>query len=242
MKSSTILTALILAAGVGLSAGAFAQPGTTPPAKPATAQPTDNHDKGAKHEKKAERKEEKKNASQGAKPGDTAPGFSLTDTDGKTVTLESFKGKVVVLEWFNADCPFSGIKHHTVNHTFNELHEQYNTKGVTFLAIVSSGKGEQGAGKEFNAAKKTELKVPYPILLDETGATGHAYGATNTPHCFVIGADGKIAYAGAIDNNRDAKKAGDKNYVKLALDAVLAGNAPETASTRAYGCAVHYSK
>ncbi len=233
MKSSSILTALVLAAGIGFGASSFAQPSgksATPAAQPG--------DKGMKHDDK--KMEDKKMESKGVKVGDMAPSFSLTDTDGKTVTLESLKGKVVVLEWFNAECPFI-VKHHSVNHTFNDLYDQYNTKNVAFLAITSSGKGKEGNGKEVNTTKKAEYKMQYPILMDESGATGHAYGATNTPHCFIIGTDGKIAYSGAIDNDTSVKKAGDKNYVKMALDNILAGKAAEPAQTKPYGCGVKYS-
>ena len=232
MKTRSVLTALILTAGLALGASTFAQPTTAAPtgkgAAPA-AQP--GADKGKKDEKKVETK--------APKVGDVAPSFSLMDSDGKTVALESFKGKVVVIEWFNAECPFI-VKHHVVNTTFNHLYEQFHSKNVEFVAICSSAKGKEGFGKELNAAKKTEYKMQYPILLDESGATGHAYGATNTPHCFVIGTDGKIAYAGAIDNNTDMKKAGDKNYVEMALNNILAGKAADPAQTKPYGCGVKY--
>ncbi len=233
MKTRTALTALILTAGLAFGASTFAQPSTTAPAgKTGTTAAQPGSDKGKKEEKKMETK--------GVKVGDVAPSFSLMDTDGKTVTLESFKGKVVVLEWFNAECPFI-VKHHSVNHTFNDLYDQFHSKNVEFLAITSSAKGNEGFGKELNTAKKAEYKMQYPILLDESGATGHAYGATNTPHCFVIGTDGKIAYAGAIDNNTDMKKPGDKNYVKMALDNVLAGKAADPSYVKPYGCPVKYS-
>lgn len=237
MKTRSVLTALILTAGLAFGASTFAQP-TEHPSKTTTPAAQPGAGKGMKHEDK---KDDKKMESKGVKVGDVAPSFSLTDTDGKTVSLDSFKGKVVVVEWFNAVCPFI-VKHHEVNHTFNDLYEQFHSKNVEFVAICSSAKGNEGFGKELNAAKKTEYKMQYPILLDESGVTGHAYGATNTPHCFVIGTDGKIAYAGAIDNNTDPKKAGDKNYVKMALDNILAGKAADPAQTKPYGCGVKYGK
>ena len=235
MKCSTFLTVLIAAGAVGLGTASFAQPSgkTTTTDKPAATQPKDH--KGDKADKGT-----KTDSTMGVKVGDMAPAFSLTDTDGKTVSLEQFKGKVVVLEWFNPECPFI-VMHHKDAQTFNELYQQYNTKGVVFLAINSSAAGKEGAGKDLNAKKKTEYKMQYPILLDESGATGHAYGATNTPHCFVIGTDGKIAYAGAIDNYQQDKKH-DKNYGKMALDNVLAGKAADPASTKPYGCGVKYGK
>lgn len=235
MKTGSILTALVLAAGLCFGASTFAQPSGKPTAP--TSQPAGD---GHKHDEKGhDHSKDEKKASKGVKVGDVAPAFSLTDTDGKTVTLESFKGKVVVIEWFNPECPFI-VKHHSVNKTFNDLYDQFNSKNVVFLAINSSAKGKEGSGQKVNADKKTEFKMMYPILLDESGATGHAYGATNTPQCFVIGTDGKIAYMGAIDNNTDIKKAGDKNYVKMALDNVLAGKAAEPATTKPYGCGVKY--
>ena len=232
MKTGPILTALVLAAGLCFGASTFAQP-TGKTTAPAASQP------GSDHPKKHEGTKDEKKASKGVKVGDVAPAFSLTDTDGKTVKLEDFKGKIVVLEWFNPECPFI-VKHHSVNKTFNDLYDQFNSKNVVFLAINSSAAGKEGAGKELNATKKTEYKMMYPILLDESGEVGHLYGATNTPQCFVIGTDGKLAYAGAIDNNTDVKKAGDKNYVKMALDNVLASKAADPATTKPYGCGVKY--
>ena len=232
MKTGPILTALVLAAGLCFGASTFAQP-TGKTTAPAASQP------GSDHPKKHEGTKDEKKASKGVKVGDVAPAFSLTDTDGKTVKLEDFKGKIVVLEWFNPECPFI-VKHHSVNKTFNDLYDQFNSKNVVFLAINSSAAGKEGSGKELNATKKTEYKMMYPILLDESGEVGHLYGATNTPQCFVIGTDGKLAYAGAIDNNTDVKKAGDKNYVKMALDNVLASKAADPATTKPYGCGVKY--
>lgn len=179
-----------------------------------------------------------------AKVGDMAPAFTLKDTDGKEHTLADFKGKTVVIEWYNPGCPFI-VKHHSEsknNMTFNKLYEEYNSKGVVFLAINSSAPGKEGHGLEMNKKKKEEYKLPFPVLLDESGDTGRAYGAKTTPHCYVINAEGKIVYAGAIDNNKNIDKAGDKNYVKAALDETLAGKAVTEATTAPYGCSVKYAK
>jgi MFS superfamily sulfate permease-like transporter len=108
-------------------------------------------------------------------------------------------------------------------------------------AINSNAAGEQGSGKETNAKAKKDWKIEFPILLDESGDTGRAYGATNTPHCFVIGADGKIAYMGAIDDDAGGK-VGKTNYVSKAVDELLAGKPVTTSSTKAYGCGVKYGK
>lgn len=177
-----------------------------------------------------------------AKLGETAPDFTLKDTDGKEVKLSEIgKDKIVVLEWFNFGCPFVK-KHHEKFDTMTKLANDYKDKGVVWIAICSSGEGKEGAGKEANAKIKKEWKMEYPILLDESGATGKAYGAKTTPHMYVIGKDGKLAYRGAIDNDRSPGKQGDKNYVKNALEELLAGKKVTEAETTAYGCGVKYAK
>ncbi|MGD9688198.1 MAG: thioredoxin family protein [Phycisphaerales bacterium] len=184
----------------------------------------ENHDKDGKHEKHADK----------AKVGEAAPAFTLTDTSGKEVKLSDFKDKVVVLEWFNPGCPV--VIDMYKKGTMGKLYNEFKDKGVVFLAINSGGPGQQGHGTAANADAKKEWKIEYPILLDETGTVGKAYGATNTPHMFVIGKDGKLAYAGAIDDKKD------KNYVHAALTEILAGKPVSTAETRAYGCSVKYAK
>lgn len=230
MKSMKWMAALVVAGGI-----AFA--GTLSSTTAYASEP----DKG-KSTDSGKKDKDKKDDSKGSAGavGSAAPAFTLTDTDGKTVNLSDFKGKIVVIEWFNPDCPFI-VKHHKVNTTFNDLVTEYNSKNVVFLAINSSADGKQGAGKEHNAKMKTEYKMSYPILLDTDGKVGKAYGAKTTPHVFIIGTDGNIAYNGAIDNNTDAKKAGDKNYAKLALDEMLAGKAVSTTETKPYGCSVKFA-
>jgi peroxiredoxin len=222
MKKNTALFASVLAAGFGLAAIGLSS---------SAMAFQDKQDKQAKKdEKKAEKKAEGK-----AKIGETAPTFKLTDTDGKTVDLaEVGKDKIVVIEWFNPTCP--------VNKTFATLNKDYASKGVVFLAVNSGGPGKEGHGKELNAKMKKEWKIEYPVLLDEAGTVGKAYGATSTPDVFIIGKDGKLAYAGAVDNNSDAKKAGDKNYAKMALDELLAGKPVTTTESKRYGCGVKYAK
>jgi peroxiredoxin len=229
MKSMKFIAALIVAGGVALG-GALTSTQTF------AAEPDPSKD--AQPGKK-DKKDEGKSA--GATVGSQAPAWTLTDTDGKTHSLSDFKGKIVVIEWFNPECPFI-VKHHKVNMTFNNLFSEYNSKNVVFLAINSSAKGKQGNGKELNVEMKKEYKMEYPILIDEDGKVGTAYGAKTTPHVFIIGTDGKVAYNGAIDNNTDVKKAGDKNYAKMALDEMLAGKSVTTSETRPYGCSVKYAK
>ncbi len=177
-----------------------------------------------------------------AKIGEAAPDFTLTDTDGKTVKLSEIgKDKIVVLEWFNPGCPFVQ-KHHVTFDTMTKTAAAYKDKGVVWVAINSGGAGKEGASKEDNVKAKKDWKMDYPILMDETGATGRAYGAKTTPHMYVIGKDGKLMYKGAIDNDRSAGKQGDKNYVKNALDEIIAGKKVSEAETTSYGCGVKYGK
>jgi peroxiredoxin len=174
--------------------------------------------------------------------GKPAPSFSLKDTDGKTVRLDSFKGKVVVLEWTNYGCPF--VKKHYGSGNMQSLQKKYQEQGVVWLSICSSAKGKQGNMTEAEAkAAVAEKEAAAPYLLDPKGSVGKSYGAKTTPHMFIIDAAGKVAYAGAIDDKpstdpADVPKA--KNYVADALDAVLAGQPVALATTASYGCSVKY--
>jgi peroxiredoxin len=174
-----------------------------------------------------------------AKVGEKAPGFTLTDTDGKTHNLSDFQGKVVVLEWFNPECPFV-VKHHAKNTTMIDLANEFVGDEVVWVAINSGAPGKQGAGLELNKKMKSEWNISYPILLDESGQVGKMYGAKTTPHMYIIGKDGSLQYAGAIDNNPSATTLGDVNFVRQALEEVLAGETVTTAETKPYGCSVKY--
>ena len=174
-----------------------------------------------------------------AKVGAPAPAFTLKDTDGKTINLADLKGKVVVLEWFNPECPFVK-KHHEKFNTMVDTYNAFKDKGVVWVAINSGAAGQEGAGLEKSKKAAADWKLPYPVLLDESGATGKAYGAKTTPHMYIINTDGVLAYAGAIDNDRSADKAGTVNYVKQALTQVLAKETVTEAETKPYGCSVKY--
>ncbi len=178
----------------------------------------------------------------GVEPGQKAPDFTLTDIHGTTHTLSDYTkaGKVVVLEWFNPDCPFVR-KHHVRGKTMQTLAREFADEGVVWLAINSGAPGKQGAGLERNLRAEKEYGIEYPILLDESGKVGKLYGATNTPHMFVIGRAGEIVYAGAIDNNPSPLRFGDVNYVRKALEQYLAGETVDTPVTKAYGCTVKYA-
>lgn len=178
-----------------------------------------------------------------AEVGKPAPDFKLKDLDGKEVSLSSFKGKTVVLEWFNPGCPF--VKKSHTKGSLKGLGATLTEKGIVWLSINSGAAGKQGAGIEANKAGAEELGVKNPILLDETGEVGKLYGATNTPHLYVIDAAGVLAYAGAIDNSPDAEgeSAPDGklvNYVTEALAALDAKRPVATPQTKAYGCTVKY--
>jgi peroxiredoxin len=171
--------------------------------------------------------------------GDTAPAFQLKDLDGKTRSLADLKGKVVVLEWVNPNCPFSD--RHAREKTMSELSKKYGT--VTWLGINSTSSEHRDflqPADHLAWAKKNG--VSYPILYDPTGATGHAYDAKTTPHMFVIDKQGKIVYNGAIDDDPSGRKPKPEraNYVNAALTAEQGGKKIDPASTKPYGCSIKY--
>ncbi len=173
--------------------------------------------------------------------GSKAPDFSLKDTSGKSHRLSDYtrKGKVVVLEWFNPDCPFVR-KHHVSFKTMRDLAAELREKNVVWLAINSGAPGKQGAGRDRNVRARTDYSIEYPVLLDEKGKVGRLYGAKTTPHMFVIAADGTLIYKGAIDDSPNAKELGGTVYVRAAVEQHLAGKPVATPETNSYGCSVKY--
>jgi cytochrome oxidase Cu insertion factor (SCO1/SenC/PrrC family) len=176
--------------------------------------------------------------------GKPAPDFKLKDLTGKEVSLSSFKGKVVVLEWINPGCPFVK-KSHTVG-SLVDAARRHAKSGVVWLAINSGGAGKQGADPAMNAEAARTWALDHPILRDEAGAVGKAYGATNTPHMYVIDKKGVLVYAGAIDNSPDAEGKSPEGgklirYVDAALEDVAAGKPVRTPTSKAYGCSVKYA-
>lgn len=179
-----------------------------------------------------------------AEVGKSAPNFTLKDHTGKTHNLTDFKGKYVVLEWVNYDCPF--VKKHYESNNMQELQKEFTSKGVVWLSICSSAPGKQG---NFDAATITKRSQDYKAkhtayLIDESGFVGQQYSAKTTPHCYVITPNGTLAYAGAIDDNPSAKQEDAKtakNYVREALNSLMNGKKVETPSTKAYGCSVKYA-
>jgi len=177
--------------------------------------------------------------------GQPAPAFQLNDLDGKSVKLADFKGKVVVLEWFNPGCPFVRASHTSAKGGLRDLPKKAVQNGVVWLAINSSAPGKEGNGVEASKKGAASFHMAYPILTDESGTVGHAYGATNTPNMYVVDKNGTLVYAGAIDNSPDAEgesPSGPKlvNYVSDALDSLAAGKPVDVPQTKAYGCGVKY--
>ena len=175
--------------------------------------------------------------------GQPSPDFSLIDTQGKTIQLSSYKGKFVVLEWFNPDCPF--VKKHYGSGNMQSLQKESTDKGVIWLSIDSSAPGKQGY---YSPEKANELTLsknasPTAVLLDSDGKLGKLYGAQTTPHMFVINPEGQLIYAGAIDNVASADPADitkATNYVREALGEAMAGKPVSVPSTKSYGCSVKY--
>jgi peroxiredoxin len=175
--------------------------------------------------------------------GSAAPDFSVSDSKGKNHALSQYKGKYVVLEWFNPECPF--VKKHYGSGNMQKLQAEYTGKGVVWLSIDSSAPGAEGSLTSEQAEKKvSEWKTRQTaLLLDPEGKAGRAYGAKNTPHMFVISPEGKVIYEGAIDSKATPNPAdisSSTNYVKIALDESLAGKPVTTANTKPYGCSVKY--
>ncbi len=175
--------------------------------------------------------------------GSAAPDFSAKDSKGETKSLSEYKGKFVVLEWFNPECPF--VKKHYGSGNMQNLQKEYTGKGVVWLTVDSSAPGAEGNLSPEQAEKIRSGWSGHEtaLLLDPDGKVGRAYGAKNTPHMFVINPEGKVVYEGAIDNKRTPNPAdipSSINYVKLALDEALAGKPVTTANTKPYGCSVKY--
>jgi peroxiredoxin len=182
----------------------------------------------------------------GAEPtvGAAAPDFTVKDTAGKSHNLAEFKGKTVVLEWTNHECPYVAKHYSTGN--MQALQKQLAEKGVVWLSVISSAPGTQGAvsPQEADQLTKSRNAAPSAVLLDAEGKMGQAYGAKNTPHMYIIQPDSKLAYMGAIDDKPTTRKDDvktAKNYVLAAMDDLNAGRPVATPRTTAYGCTVKYA-
>lgn len=168
-----------------------------------------------------------------------APDFTLKTFDGKEISLSDYRGKIVVLEWFNVECPFVRYHYDTAT-TMIDLANKYMNKNVVWLAINSTNHATEQDNKEF--AQKHNL--PYMILDDRSGKVGHEYGATNTPHMYVIDTRGNIVYVGSVDNAPMGQVPDGQtkvNYVDKVLGELIAGKDVSVRETKPYGCTVKYA-
>jgi peroxiredoxin len=178
-----------------------------------------------------------------ANPGDAAPDFTLTDSNGKSHALSDFKGKTVILEWTNHDCPF--VKKHYESNNMQSLQKKYTDQGVVWLSIISSAEGKQGfvSAEKANQLTKDRNAHPTAVLFDSKGTVGKSYGAKTTPHMYIIDKDGKLIYKGGIDSIQSADKddiAKATNYVDKAMTEHMAGKAVTENNTTPYGCGIKY--
>lgn len=173
-----------------------------------------------------------------------APSFTAQTADGRAVKLDSYRGKTVVLEWTNHDCPF--VRKHYESGNMPRLQKEATGQGVVWLQVISSAPGQQGHVDGPTALKLNQQRsaAPSAVLLDPQGAIGKSYGAQTTPHLYIVNAEGKLVYKGGIDSipsSRVDDIAKADNYVRLALADVAAGRKVAQASTRPYGCSIKYA-
>jgi peroxiredoxin len=177
--------------------------------------------------------------------GKPAPDFAAADTNGKPLKLTDFKGKLVILEWSNHQCPY--VRKHYGAGNMQKTQEAARALGVTWITIISSAPGEQGHVSATEANKLTTARnaKPHHVVLDPAGKIGRMYAARVTPHMFIIGTDGKLLYKGAIDSIRSSRQSdipNAKNYVTAALGEIKSGKPVADADTVAYGCTIHYKE
>jgi peroxiredoxin len=178
-----------------------------------------------------------------ARIGEPAPDFTAVDSNGKSQSLHTYKGKYVVLEWHNQGCPYT--KKHYESGNMQRLQKESTAKGVVWFTVISSAPGTQGyvTPTQENEYLKQMNAVPTGVLMDPGGTLGHLYAAKTTPHMYVIDPNGVLIYNGAIDDHPtpdQADIASSKNYVSNALTEALAGKPVTDPATRPYGCSVKY--
>lgn len=179
-----------------------------------------------------------------AEVGEPAPNFTLKAADGEEHSLSDYEGQYVVLEWLNFGCPFVGKHYGSGN--MQQLQKTYTDEGVTWLSIVSSAPGEQGyyPPDEMVEQKKKHNGNMTAILMDPDGEVGKTYGATVTPHMYVISPEGELLYRGGIDDKPTTDEAdieGATNYVRMALDAAMNGEEVSPKRAEPYGCTIKYA-
>ncbi|HEY8244749.1 MAG: thioredoxin family protein [Vicinamibacteria bacterium] len=178
-----------------------------------------------------------------ASPGAAAPDFAVADATGKPVKLSDYRGKFVVLEWTNPDCPF--VRKHYSSKNMQDLQKEWGAKDVVWLSVNSTRQGhyEYRDGPKMQEWMTSQGAAQKAILIDAKSEVGSAYAAKTTPHMFVISPEGKVLYNGAIDDKRSSNPADAKtanNYVRAALTEAKAGKPVTVASTTPYGCTVKY--
>ena len=176
--------------------------------------------------------------------GQLAPDFTAQDSKGDSLRLSQYRGKTIVLEWTNAECPYTR-KHYTSGN-MQSVQELARQNGIVWLTIVSSAPGKQGYvnGPEADALTTSRHAAPTAVLLDPNGAVGHLYNAKTTPHMFVIDKDGALRYMGGIDSIATADPediARAEPYLKEAMLAVAQGEKPAHSVTKPYGCSIKYA-
>ena len=177
--------------------------------------------------------------------GEPAPNFTATDSYGHQHSLAQYKGKFVVLEWHNRECPYT--KKHYDSGNMQKLQKLWTGKGVVWFTVISSAPGQQGyvTAADENDYGKRMGAAPMAVLLDPSGALGHLYGAKTTPQMFVINPQGQLIYDGAIDNKPTTEQsdiAGATNYVTTALEQAMAAKPVAVTASQPYGCSVKYAK
>lgn len=176
--------------------------------------------------------------------GSPAPAFTATDSRGQTQSLSQYRGKYVVLEWHNHDCPYT--RKHYVSGNMQSLQKEWTAKGVVWFTVISSAPGEQGyvTDAEENAYLAQMQAAPTAVLMDPQGKLGRLFNARTTPEMYVIDPEGKLIYEGAIDDRPTPDTSdieGADNYLNDALTEAMAGKPVAHAYTRSYGCSVKYA-
>jgi peroxiredoxin len=182
-------------------------------------------------------------AAAAAQIGEPAPDFTALDSKGNKVQLSAYRGKTVVLEWTNADCPYT--RKHYASGNMQSVQGLAQQDGVVWLTVISSAPGRQGyvTGPQADFLTESRKAVPTAVLLDPSGAVAHLYGAKTTPHMFVIDKNGALRYMGGIDSiaTADASDiARAEPYLKEAMLAVAAGQPVAHPVTKPYGCSIKY--
>ena len=175
--------------------------------------------------------------------GTPAPDFSGTDTAGKTWSLNALRGKPVILEWTNHDCPY--VQKHYSTGNMQALQREATGAGYLWLSVISSAPGKQGnvSPSKADALTAERNASPTAVLLDPEGRIGRAYGARTTPHMFIIDETGTLVYMGGIDDRPSTNPddvPGAENYVRMAMADRAAGRPVQRPLTRPYGCSVKY--